>query len=219
MSRIGSTSNAPSVDTDFFAVAGRQRACRAFLPDPIADEDLRRILTAATMAPSSENKQPWVFVAVKRQRSRERLVQIMHEVWEAGNDSSYRAAMDPKMRDEVASGFDGALAVAPVIVVVGADTRLVPQQWMLSSMFPAVQNLLLATYAAGAASTLTTIANMRSDEIREAVGFPAEINPTAIIPIGYPARTMSKPRRNPVEDCSHAETYGTPLFEPPAAGR
>jgi nitroreductase len=44
---------------DFFAVVERQRACRAFSTEPVDDDTIARVLSAATFAPSAENKQPW----------------------------------------------------------------------------------------------------------------------------------------------------------------
>jgi nitroreductase len=51
--------------TDFFEVVSRQRACRSFSDVPVSDESIGRVLTAATFAPSAENKQPWEFIVVR----------------------------------------------------------------------------------------------------------------------------------------------------------
>ena len=53
---------------DFFEVVARQRACRSFSTDPVDDDTIARVLTAATFAPSAENKQPWEFVVVRDAR-------------------------------------------------------------------------------------------------------------------------------------------------------
>ena len=57
---------------DFFAIAARQRACRAFSNAPVDDDDIARILAAAAHAPSAENRQPWEFVVVRDERLRAR---------------------------------------------------------------------------------------------------------------------------------------------------
>ncbi|MEY2462716.1 MAG: hypothetical protein QOH64_854, partial [Acidimicrobiaceae bacterium] len=57
-------------EPSFFDVVLRQRACRSFAPDPVGDDDIERILTAATHAPSAENMQPWVFVVVRDEATR-----------------------------------------------------------------------------------------------------------------------------------------------------
>jgi nitroreductase len=194
---------------DFFDVAGRQRACRHFLPTPVPDFDIERILRAATMAPSSENAQPWVFVAVQDEKIRAQLGRIMEEIWTEGEATPQRRAMDPVMRADVAAGLQGDVVAAPTVIVIGADTSLVPRRWMPSSIFPAVQNLLLAAYAVGAASALTTIATLRADDVRAVVAFPEHIDPFAIVPIGYPARRLGPPRRNPVTSCTFGDRYGS----------
>ena len=57
---------------DFFGVVARQRAYRAYAPDDVDDATIARILTAATFAPSAENKQPWEFVVVRDAATRGR---------------------------------------------------------------------------------------------------------------------------------------------------
>jgi nitroreductase len=194
----------------FFSIVGRQRACRHFLPDPVPDATLLDVLTAATKAPSSENGQPWVFVLVTEDAPRERLGRIMQEIWASGEDTARRAAMDPVMRADVASGIAGNVVRAPVLVVVGADTERVPRQWMPGSIWPSVQNLLVAAYAAGMASALTTIATGRAEDVRDVVGFPEHVDPIAVVPLGYPQRPLKPPRREPAEAHTHAGRYGTP---------
>jgi nitroreductase len=192
----------------FFEVTGRQRACRRFRNDPVPDADIERILHAATLAPSSENAQPWVFVVAKRAEVRAELGRIMREIWETG--SSTRATMDPTMLADVHAGLTGNIAAAPALIVAGADTRMVPRRWMSSSIYPAVQNMLLAAYAVGAASALTTIATLRADEVRAAVAFPEHIDPIAIVPIGYPASRLGPPARRPVRACTYADQFDAP---------
>ncbi len=78
-------------------------------------------------------------------------------------------------------------------------------------MFPAIQNLLLAATALGLGSSLTTLAT----GVRRRVGLrssscPTEVLPMAVIPLGWPARPLSPPRRLPVAEKAHRETFGTP---------
>jgi nitroreductase len=151
--------------TPFLGVVHRQRGCRRFLPADLPTSTLQTILNAATMAPSSENCQPWLFVVVRKRHTRTRLLEIKGEVWDSGASSPSRSAMDANTRGEVARGFTEGLATAPVLVVVGADRRLVSDRWLSASIYPAVQNMLLAAYAVGAASALTTIALIRAEQV------------------------------------------------------
>ena len=61
---------------DLFEVVSRQRACRGFGDAPVSDAEIAQILTAATHAPSAENRQPWEFVVVRDRDMLRRLSQI-----------------------------------------------------------------------------------------------------------------------------------------------
>jgi nitroreductase len=196
--------------TDFFDVVLRQRACRAFRPDPLDDSLVERVLEAATFAPSAENKQPWVFVVVRHPQGRAAIGDLYRRAWEGGAKSHSESRLTPALLDEVDKGALGGIAGAPVLVVVGGDTRLGNPRVMAASVFPAVQNMLLAASALGLGAALTTLPLVFGDELAEIVGFPSEVQPIAVVPLGWPTRTLGPPRRLPVADRAHRDTYGSP---------
>ena len=67
--------------TDLFDVVHAQRACRSFAPTPVSDDELGRLLDAATYAPSAENRQPWVFVVVRDDELRDGLHDLTARAW------------------------------------------------------------------------------------------------------------------------------------------
>jgi len=93
---------------------------------------------------------------------------------------------------------------------VGGDTRLGDRRVLEASVFPAIQNLLLAATALGLGSSLTTLPLVLGDELISIVGLPPEVVPMAVIPLGWPARPLSAPRRLPLSEKAHRETFGTP---------
>ena len=94
-------------------------------------------------------------------------------------------------------------------IVVAVDTTKVDPSTVGSSIWPAVQNLLVAATAHGLGSALTTIATILRDELRSLVGLPDHIDPVGVVPLGHPARTLGSSRREPVEDHAHREEYGS----------
>jgi len=194
----------------FFAVASHQRACRAFTDDDVPDELVTRVLTAATWAPSAENRQPWVFVVVREASARARIGDVTRRVWASGARAYSEGRLSPRLFADVDRGADGGVAAAPVHVVVGADTRRCHPATVGSSVFPAVQNLLLAAGAVGLGSALTTLATSSDQALRELLGLPPDVVPVAVIPLGWPARPLGPPRREPLTSKAHDGRFGRP---------
>jgi nitroreductase len=195
---------------DFFEVVRSQRACRAYRPDPVDDALIERVLEAATFAPSAENRQPWVFVVVSDPERRAAIGSLNRRAWEGGAKSHSEGRLAPALLDEVDRGAQGGIAGAPVIVVVGGDTRLGDRRVLAASIFPATQNMLLAAGALGLGAALTTLPLVFGDELAEVVGFPFEVQPMAVVPLGWPARRLGPPRRLPVSDKAHRDGFGSP---------
>ena len=197
-------------DPTFFEVILRQRACRDYTDEPVPDGDIERMLDAATHAPSGENTQPWVFVVVRDPDVRRRIVELTKRVWSAARGEAM-SRLDSRLAEEVDSGFERGFGGAPVLIVVGADTTTgVHPRAIGSSIFPAVQNLLLAANALGYGSALTTLTAAVGDDLRAIVDLPDYVVPSAVIPIGRPVRPLGPPRRRPAADTTSRDRFGVP---------
>ena len=196
---------------DFFEVVHSQRAARSFLPDDVDDETVARILTAATHAPSAENSQPFVFVVVRDPALRATIGELTARIWQGGARALEEGRLSPAFLRDVDRGAMGGIAAAPVLVVVCGDTRLTHPQSMDSSVFPAVQNLLLAAHALGLGSTLTTMPLLAGGELSGPLGLPPEIVPLAVVPLGHLPAPLGPPRRRPLAEKAHLDRYGTPF--------
>ncbi len=196
---------------DFFEVVHTQRAARTFLPDDIDDEAVTRILTAATHAPSAENSQPFVFVVVRDQALRASIGDLTARIWQGGARALEEDRLSPTLLADVDRGAMGGIAAAPVLVVVCGDSRLTSPQALESSVFPAVQNMLLAAHALGLGSTLTTLPVIAGDALSGPLGLPPEVIPVAVVPLGHLAKPLGPPRRQPLSEKAHRDRYGTPF--------
>jgi len=181
---------------EFFEVVHRQRACRAFADDDVDDGLVRRVLDAATFAPSAENAQPWDFVVVRDRELRSRIGAITAALWRSGARAYEEGHLPSSLFHDVDAGAEGGIAAAPVMVVVCADLARGHERAMPSSVFPAVQNLLLAATALGLGSALTTLPAASAD-LAGLLGLPAHVKPYAVVPLGWPARPLGPPRRDP----------------------
>jgi nitroreductase len=198
--------------TELREVMRAQRACRRFDPDgKVLDSDIEQMLQSAVHAPSAENTQPWSFVVVRDADSRRLLADWWTETWNAGGGDFIKQSLDDRaLVNDLEYGFNrGGFAAAPVVVVVCADTERVPEMYAPSSIYPAVQNLLLAAADLGYGSCLTTgLTTFGVDRVRERLALPDTLLPMAAIYLGPTAKKLSPPRRRPALDATYREKFG-----------
>jgi nitroreductase len=196
-------------DRDLFSAIRTQRAHRAFTDEPVPDELVERVLEAATYAPSAENTQPWVFIVVRDARARARIGDLTQQQWERGGREYSRPRLSAEMFEDVERGAMGGITGAPVVVIVGGDTSRCNEAVLEASIYPAVQNLLLAAHALGLGAALTTLTTSAA-ELRTLLALPDHVHPMAVVPLGWPARQLSPPRRAPLTEKMFRGRYGEP---------
>jgi nitroreductase len=197
-------------EPDLFSVIRTQRAHRAFTDEPVPDEVVERVLEAATFAPSAENTQPWVFIVVRDADIRARIGELNRRAWEGGGREFSRPRLTPEVFAKVEAGATGGIANAPVLVVVCGDTSRCVEAVLEASVWPAVQNLLLAAQALGLGASLTTITTVFGDELRSLLALPDHVRPLGVVPLGWPAKQLKPPRRSPVAEKTFRDRYDTP---------
>lgn len=203
---------------DFFEAVSTQRAIRRLKPDPIPDDVIRRLLETAIRAPSGGNRQGWSFVVVKDAALRARIGALYRQCFDEILKLPYykdaaAAPPDSPAAKVVASSRHLAehLGEAPVLIVACLDVEGVsPGITMGASIYPAVQNLLLAARALGIGSTLTTIHRFRDPELKALLEIPPAIETAALIPLGYPLGKFGRAPRKPVENVTYEDRWGQP---------
>ncbi|MCP3988111.1 MAG: nitroreductase family protein [Actinomycetia bacterium] len=205
------------------------RAVRRLKPDPIPDEVLDRVLQAACWAPTGGNQQPWRVIVVRGKENKQALAEIYRPEW-----YSYVESFQPRLA--ALEGDDRAkwertlgagnyladhLAEAPAILLFCADFKMMAvtdaklDRISLvggGSVYPPVQNAMLACVSEGLGCTLTTLHCIREDEVKQALGIPDDWATAAMVPIGYPVLKGHGPitRRDP-EAMAYDDTFGHPL--------
>jgi nitroreductase len=178
------------------------RAVRRLRPDPIPDDVLQRVLTAATWAPSGGNHQPWRIIAVRDPATKQALENLYRPHWEA-YIPGYREHMQHMTlaaREKSARALEAGnylsihMHEAPVIAVfcynpdnMAITDRDQPRPSVVGggSVYPAVQNLLLACRNEGLGCVLTTLLCMSEPEVKALLDIPADWYTCAHVPIGY----------------------------------
>jgi nitroreductase len=198
---------------EFFEVTHTQRAMRRLKPDAVSDADLWTVLETATMAPSGGNRQPWNFVVVRDSEKKKQIGAWYLEAWERMYGPQKDAMMaDPAMARTFRSADHLARHMEDVPVLVIAAIRkdmfaLGPT--LGASIYPAVQNLMLAARALGLGTALTTLHKLHEDDVKKLLGIPENVETMALIPIGVPKGKFGKPSRLPVEKVVYWDGWGT----------
>ena len=197
--------------------------CRYYLSDPVPDDVLRRVIDAARYAPTGGNRQGVRFLVVRDAAKRRALRDLYLPLWEqyASRAVAKPGAPLPKLLQD-ADHMARHLDEVPVHVVVCAQTAdLMATDRHLervsvvagASIYPSVQNLLLAARTEGLGTALTTLLCAVEPKVKELLAIPDNVATAALIPLGYPAKAFPKKlSRRPVEEIAFADTYGAPLF-------
>jgi nitroreductase len=191
------------------------RAMRRLKTDPVPDELIHEILEAAIRAPSGGDAQHWRFIVVKDPGLKKQL-QIRYKRAFEDLKERFQAAPPPPgkteaqkrrmlaARDYLTEHFHEA----PVLIVCclyGDSGSGVGEG---ASIYPAVQNMLLAARALGLGATLTTRHLLYEKEIDEILGLPAQAKTFAIIPIGYPLGHFGPVTRVPSRQVTFLDRWG-----------
>lgn len=201
---------------DLFEAIHTQRAIRRLKPDPIPDSVIRQILDAAICAPSGGNRQGWIFLVIRDPEVRERIGELYREGFQdLLNVPYYRDAGAAPPASPAGRLMASArhlaehLHEAPLLILACLNTEgMAPGITMGSSIYPAVQNILLAARALGIGSTLTTIHRFRDRQVKELLGIPPGVETAALIPLGYPITKFGRPPRKPAREVIYLDRWG-----------
>jgi nitroreductase len=208
----------------FFEVIYSTRALRRFKPDPVPDEVIGKVVEAGTQAASGSNDQNWLFMVVTDAGQRKRVADVY-----------LKAADRARMPDYIKAKFSGGdrtgrllansvlhllehIHEAPVLLVcclntgnpAAQDPKFRERMGRLegASIYPAVQNIMLACRALGLGTVLTTLHALYEDEMKQVLGLPPEYSTFALLPIGYPTDKFGPVKRKPITQVAHRDRYG-----------
>ena len=203
--------------TDFFDILDTTRAMRRLKPDPVPDELIVRILRAGLHAPNSGNTQTWKFLVIKDIEIKKKVQVFYKRALDeivgpryANATTPPGATQDGYHRQHTAVEYlTDHYHEAPVWIVPCIDHGDgAPNRSSGASIYPAVQNMLLAARALGLGSTLTTRYLLHEKEAEAALGLPKGVHSYAILPIGYPMGNFGLVGRGELADFVYQDSWG-----------
>jgi len=226
---------------DLAAAMRTTGAVRAFTDAPVDDATIGRILDLARFAPSGGNRQPWRVVVVRDPQLRRAVRDLAVLGWReycgylAAGRVPFAPGPDGAPPDPARDGIDleaardtpapapfvDRLDAAPVLLVIGAhlpdlavlDAGLGRQSIVGgASVYPFVQNLLLAARTEGLGGVLTTFLCRQEPAVRALLGMPADVGLAAVVALGVPERFPRRLRRRPVPEFTTLDTFEGPAF-------
>jgi len=197
-----------------------QRSIRRLTHDPVDDALVLRLIELAQKAPTGSNAQNWEFVVVKDPAVKQRLGELNRQAWSVyGRIGRLVTRKDPKM-GRILDAVDWQaqhFAEVPVAVVAclrGPRLYFPPiaASSYYGSIYPSVQNLLLAARAAGLGAGVITLPLWSTFLARRALGLPWRVQPCAVVPLGWPRGRYGPTTRKPVGEVTHLDRYGNQPF-------
>ena len=206
------------------------RALRRLKADPVPDDLIAKVIDAAVRAPTGSNLQNWRFVVVKDAERRRQIANAYRASMEIASKAYMNrkppAHMNKDRQQKMVSSatyLAEHFAEVPVLILawlqftheqehpnLPADHLPTFQRLSGGSIFPAVQNMIVACAALGLGTVLTTVLAYQEDEMRKIINAPADMRLFAALPVGFPVEGYGHGpvRRLPLSDVTYLDRYG-----------
>lgn len=207
-------------ETDLFEMIQTTRAMRRLKPDPVPDELIHKILRAGVSAASGGNTQRWRFLVIKDRSIKEKVQHYYRRAYDEVVNPRYSTSQPPpgsspgryRRQHWAVEYLTDHFHEAPVWIVACMDEgESTPTRSSGASIYPAVQNMLLATRALGLGATLTTRHLQFEAEVEEILGLPKGVHSYAILPIGYPLGNFGPVGRGHIAGVVYQDRWGDPM--------
>ncbi|HZY93934.1 MAG TPA: nitroreductase family protein [Candidatus Bathyarchaeia archaeon] len=180
---------------------------RQFKTDPIPRNIIETILAAGSKAASGSNTQPWEFTVVEDPEVKARLIKPMLDKWLARISGSRMRGRMKEVYDEATEMLRNTAKV-PVMIYCCLDLNRtgIGEEVRYASIYPAVQNMLLASHCLGLGTCLTihgSTPTRGEPEVKRILGIPEHVKIACLVYLGYPLRKHKPPRRTPIMNFVH----------------
>ncbi len=203
-------------------------ACREFTGEPVPQDVLHRIIDNARFAPSGGNRQGWRIINITDPAKKERLAYLslatatryllQMKAGESPLNTIHPSAVtdDQVMQAEAPEWLVAHIRDAPTLLAITVDLELVAsmdkdlnRSGLVSggSIYPLAWNVLLAARNEGYGGTMTTWGIAEEEEVKTLLEIPPHWAVATIMPLGKPAKQLTRLKRKPVEDILYTDSW------------
>jgi coenzyme F420-0:L-glutamate ligase/coenzyme F420-1:gamma-L-glutamate ligase len=197
----------------------KRRSIRKYSSRRVSAEILSEILEAARWAPSAHNAQPWRFIVLINKAVKQDLAKAMANAWIA---DMIKDGMPMEVRENMIKASVERFTRAPVLVVaclsmedmvkyVDKPRQKYERDLAVQSLGAAIQNVLLSAHSKNIGACWFCAPTFCKETVRKVLKIPKNVEPQALITIGYAAEKPSAPSRKPFQSYSYLDCWGKKL--------
>lgn len=202
------------------------RAIRRYTDEPVSEDEIIACLRAAQQAPSGGNSQPWQYLVITDEVVRRGVADVYlaaFERWERAQLAALPHGWTPAQRADYLKGLRASRVLAEnlagaqaLVLFLMPDVSIAPVDDegsidigpLYASVYPAVQNFMLAARSFGIGTVLTTVWWSQQEHLRRMLSVPDRFQIVALVPMGRPVGRFGVAPRKPVESITHWDRYG-----------
>ena len=169
-----------------FEAIKTRRSVRKYKPQPIPEEHLNQILTAAQLAPSASNRQPWRFIVVR--------------------DPEIKRSLGVAARNQTWISDAGVIIAA---LAMDKKNPEISERWAERDVMTAIEHMVLAAWELGYGSCW--VGAFEEDQVKGLLKVPKEMTVIILLPIGVPDQQPEPKSRKALAELFHLDHWGNPL--------
>jgi F420 biosynthesis protein FbiB-like protein len=197
----------------------KRRSIRKYSSRQVSPEIIKDILEAAQWAPSAHNAQPWRFIVITGASVKRELSEAMANAWKADMTND---GVPSEARENLSKASVQRFTSAPALMIAcltmkdmvdfaDEPRRKSERDLAVQSLGAAIQNMLLAAYANGLGACWFCAPAFCKETVRKILKIPEDVEPQALITVGYPAERPQAPPRKPLKTYAYSDCWGKKL--------
>ncbi|MGA3288610.1 MAG: nitroreductase family protein [Candidatus Bathyarchaeia archaeon] len=191
-----------------------RRSVRKYLARSVPKKTIEEVLVAASWAPSAHNAQPWRFIVLADKSVKRDLAEAMAESWAADIAKDGLKIEEDKRKVRVERFATAPVLILACLTMNGMDNfsdekrQKCERDLAMQSLAAALENMLLEAHAKGLGACWFCAPGFCKETARKMLRIPDDVEPEALIAMGYPAEKPPVPSKKPLGDYCFRDKWG-----------